>query len=786
LELPFGSGSVGGQVAVLAQNVVGTNKSVSDKDKCTFQLLQNGLVLQQFQTNIVNKKCFSNLSITGEAGIYQVKLIGSPIEKSFSFLPKSKNVINIQKITGGEKKQALKFKLSGIQFNSKKNTSANSSQSSESSNIAPNNSKINAKISIHRIESGVVQEISTLNNNQIQLSNSEETLELPDSYFDLDGNYEIYATLDNGQQSEFLNFEISDKNTGFATGNIIIKPGTGLKLGQKNTFEINGMNYRNGKPIQTGTCENTIIEDNGTKTNANGEIKNGKCEFGIESIKRVGIVTVINSKFNLTSQFILKSEKIANFGDINIAFSPIFPNKTNKIIAGPFTDQFENPINQKNLNLVVENSTKKQADIQMDIIDGFGEVVIPSSLVEGEELSFRLLDGDKEITSKQYEISVENELLVPSIPNKITDQERVRGLFYTNIMNTGEKCKLKVISIGQKNVEQEVNPVLENKSCAFDWGSTDGKLARKNLVEFKVGNSDYYYLINSDSDKAAQTFEVLSNVTDNGNTSVNLDLVTGLIKDANDLPIQKGELQWSFNGKNKTTPIIGGIASLSLKLSDIDPKNIKKEGENNFLNLEIDAKASEISLSKTVRLNLNLGKNTISERSADLLPLYAQNFVSNNSNNIWKFQTSSCEISNSNAQGETKINSYLEKDVCLIEFNSGEIGKNKMYFRNGNSIQNTFEFVSSDLTKENSFCEKVNEKCSIFITPGMSDLVVSSLSKDGELTVGNSNLDPSIFSLVKEDADPTQNHIVKISYSEVTGEQLNFYRELTGKVLSEK
>jgi hypothetical protein len=786
LELPFGSGSVGGQVAVLAQNVIGANKTVSEKDKCTFQIIQNGVVLQQFQTSILNKKCFSNLAINGEAGIYQLKLLGSPIEKSFSFLPKSKNVLNIQKIAGGEKKQALKFKLSGIQTGFKKSTISSSSQNSESPNIVSNISKINAKLFVHKIESGVVQEIATLNNNQIQLSNSEETLEIPDNYFDIDGNYEIYATLDNGQQSEFLNFEISDKSMGFAIGNVIVKPGTELRLGQKNSFEINGLKYQSGKPIQSGTCENTIIEQDNNKVSANGEIKDGKCEFNTENLKKTGTITVVNPKFNLASQFVLKSEKATNFGDINIAFAPVFPNKTNKIIAGPFTDQFGNPANQKSLNLVVENSTRKQAEIPMDIIDGFGEVIIPSSLVNGEEINFKLLDGDKEIASKQYEISIENELQIPNIPNKITDDERVRGLFYTNIMNSEDKCKLKVISIGQKNIEQDINPVLENKSCTFDWGSSDGKLSKKNLVEFKVGNSDYYYLINSNSNKPTQTFEVSPNITDSGNGFINLDLITTSIKDTNDLPIQKGELQWSFNNKNKTTPIVDGVASLSLKLSDIEAKNLKKEGENNFLNLEIDTKASEISLSKTIRLNLNLGKNTLSERSTDLIPFYAQNIINTNSNNIWRFQTSTCDISNSNTQGETNIKSYLEKDVCLVEFNAGEAGKNKLYFRNGNSIQNTFEFASIDSNGENSFCEKINEKCNIFVTPEMSNIAVSTISKDGELTVGNSNADPSIFSLIKEDVATDKNYVVKISYNDTTGEQSVFYREISGKALSEK
>jgi hypothetical protein len=782
LELPFGSGSVGGQVAVLAQNVVGLNRTITNKDKCTFQISQNGSILQQFQTNVINKRCFSNLAISGEAGIYQLKLLGSPIEKSFSFLPKSKNVVNIQKISGGEKKQALKFKLSGIQFNSKKNISSNSSKSSESSiNVVPT-SKINAKISIHRIESGIVQEITTLNNNQIQIGGFEETLELPDTYFEQDGNYEIFVTLDNGQQSEFLNFEISDKSFGFATGGIAVKGGTELKLGQKNTFEINGLNYRNGKPVQSGTCENTVIEDDGTKTNANGEIQNGKCEFGIDSIKKSGGITIVNPKYNLASQFVLKSESATNFGDINIAFSPIFPNQTNKIIAGPFTDQFGNAVSQKNLYLIVENSSKNQVEIPIDITDGFGEVVIPSSLVNGEEISFKLLEGDKEIASKLYEISVEDVLQLPNIPNKIADDERVRGLFYTNIMNSDEKCKLKVVSIGQKNIEQDVNPVLENKSCSFDWGASDGKLSKKNLVNFKIGNSDYYYLINSSSSKPVQTFEVMTNITDNGNGTINVDLLTSNIKDSNGLSIQKGDLQWSFNGKNKNTQITNGAANLSIKLSDLDLSNTKKEGDSNFLNLEIDARASEISLSKTTRLNINLGKNTLSDKSNDFIPLYAQNIVDTNTYNIWRFQTPACDIN----QGEIIIRSYYEKGNCLIEFFSGEIGKNKMHFRNGNSIKDTFEFTTVESNKENTVCEKINEKCNIFITPEMDNLIISALSKEGELVIADADEDPSIFSLIKEGADTNVNHSIKISYNVITGENIVFYREISGKALSKE
>jgi hypothetical protein len=786
LELPFGSGSLGGQVAVLAQNVVMANSSVSEKDKCTFQLMQNGSILQQFQTNILNKKCFSNLEINGEAGIYQIKLLGSSIEKSFSFLPKSKNSVKIQKISGGEKKQPIKFNLSGLQINTKKTTFSSSSQTTESQNITLNTAKLTAKVGIHRVESGLVQEITTLNNNQIIFSNSEESVEIPGSYFELEGNYNIYMILDNGQQSDFLNFEISDKTIGFSTGNIILKPGTVLKVGQKNTFEINGLNFRSGKPIQSGTCENIIIEESGNKIGVTGEINNGRCEFSTDNIKKTGLITIVNSRFNLASQFVLKSEKINNYGDINIAFSPVFPNKTNKIIAGPFTDEFDNPANQKTMKIVVGNSNKEKMEIPLEIIEGFGEAIIPSSLINGEEISFRLLDGDKEITSKQYEISVENELIMPVIPNKITDEERVRGLFYTNIINSEEKCKLKVITIGQKNIQQEFNPILENKSCILDWGSTDGKLAKKNLIEFKVGNSNYNYLISSHSKKPSQIFDIFSNIIDNGNGALNLDLMTSSIKDSNDLPITKGELEWSFNGKNKKTSIVNGVANMSIKLSDLESKNIKKEGESNFLNLEVDAKASEISLSKSIRLNLNLGRNTLSEKSYNFTPLYAQNNVNANSTNIWRFRTNSCDVSYSTTEGVVNVNSYLEKEMCLIIFNSGNAGTSRLNFLSGGSIQNTFEFANTDSIKENNFCEKINEKCVINITPEVNNLNVSALTKEGEFSIGSSSNDASIFSLVKEDADPNQNYTVMISYDDSIGEKYAFYRELSGKVLTVK
>ena len=787
LELPFGSGSVNGQVAVLAQNVVEANKVVTDKDKCSFQILQNGSVLQQFQTNIVNKKCFSNLEINGGAGIYQLKLVGSPIEKSFSFLPKSKNSVSVQKVSGGEKSQALKLKLGGIQINTKKTTINSSSTSSNgdtgvtsTQSTINNSNKITAKFSVHRIESGIIQEISTLNNNTIQLNNSEETIEIPANYIDLDGNYQIFATLDNGQQSEFLNLEISDKNFGFAQSGISVKSGTELKLGQKNTFEIRGLNYRNGKPIQSGTCESTITQEDGARIVTNGEIKNGICEFSTDTLKKSGSIIVTNPKFNLTSQFNLKSYEASNFGDINIANYPIFPNKTNKIIAGPFTDQFGNPANQKGFVVHIEGSSKSKSELPLEIIDGFGEVVIPSSLVNGEEISFKLLDGDKEIASKTYEISVENELVVPIIPNKIKEEERVRGLFYTNIMNPTEKCSLKVISIGQKTIEQEVNQVLENKSCTLDWGSTDGKLARRNLVQFKVGNSQYSYLINSEGNKASQTFELNSSITDNGNGTVNLELLTSTIKDANNLPIPNGELEWTFGTKKKNTTIQSGIASLSLTLSDMEAKNLKKEGDSNYLNIEVDAKASEISLSKTARLNLNLGKNNLSEKSTDFIPLFAQNIVNNNSSNIWKFRTGACNVSSA----ETVVKSYLEKDICYVQTNSGENRQEKLLFKNGNSSQSYFEYKSMESTPQSGICEKTEESCNLFVTNNMSNFGVSLMTKDGESPIGSSNEDLSIFTPFKEDAFPTEKYPLKISYDNESGDKVTFYRELSGRALT--
>ena len=780
LELPFGSGSVNGQVAVLAQNVVEANKTISDKDKCTFQILQNGSVLQQFQTNIVNKKCFSNLEINGGAGIYQLKLLGSPIEKSFSFLPKAKNTVTIQKVSGGEKNQPLKFKLGGVQINFKKSTNSTSSESSQTNNNGVN--KLTAKLSVHRIESGIVQEISTLNNNPIQISNSDETLELPANYFDQDGNYVVFATLDNGQQSEFLSFEISDKSVGFAQSGISLKSGTELKLGQKNTFEIRGINFRNGKPVQSGTCENIISESDGNKINANGEIKDGRCEFSVDSLKKSGAIIISNPKFNLASHFNLKAVGVENFGDINIANFPIFPNKANKIIAGPFTDQFGNAANQKGYTIQVENSSKSPIDIPLDIIDGFGEVVVPSSLINGEEIGFKLLDGEKEITSKTYEISVENELVLPIIPNKIKDDEQVRGLFFTNILNADEKCKLKIISVGQKIIEQEIVPTQENKSCALDWSSKESKLSKQNLIQLKVGNSMYNYLVGYESEKATETFELYSNITNNGNGTVNLELLTSSIKDANNLPIQKGELQWTFNGKNKNTPIQNGVASLSITLSDLDAKNIKKESEDNFLNLEVDAKASEISLSKTARLNLNLGKNNLSDKSNDFIPVYSQNVQNSNSSNIWRFRTGACNINNR----EFIVNSYLEKDICYVQINPSEVGVNKLTFRNGSSAQNTFEYKTVEGLENISPCEKPEEKCNIFVNDSITNLIVSQLSKDGEINVPNSNSDASIFTPFKEDATPSQKYTIKISYDNPAGDKVVFYRELNGNILGAK
>jgi hypothetical protein len=779
LELPFGSGSVNGQVSVLAQNVVEVNKVISDKDKCTFQILQAGSLLQQFQTPIVNKKCFSNLEMTAGPGIYQVKLLGSPIEKSFSFISKAKNSIAIQKISGGEKSQPLKFKLSGIQIGFKKTTN---SSSTESSNTAPATSKLNAKISIHRIESGIVQEVSNFNNIPIQVENSEQTLELPANYFDLDGNYSVFVTLDNGQQSDFLNFEISDKNFGFTQSGITIKSGTELKLGQKNTFEIRGINYRNGKAVQSGTCENIIAQQDDSKVSANGEIKDGRCEFSVDNLKKSGSIIVSNPKLNLTSQFTIKDDKVANFGDINIANFPVFPNKANKIIAGPFTDQFGNPASQKGFLIQVENSFKNQVQIPIDVINGFGEAVIPSSLVNGEEIAFKLLDGDKEIASKSFEVSVENELEVPIIPKKIKSDERIRGLFYTNIMNESEKCKLKVISIGPKTIEQDIDSVLESKSCSLDWGPGDAKISARNLLELKVGNSKYTYLIDSDSDKDTKTFELTPNITDNGNGTVNLELDTSAIKDANDLLVQKGELEWTFGGKTKKTPIQNGVASLSLTLGDIDAKNLKREGENNFLSLEIDAKASEVSLSKTARLNLNLGKSSLSEKSSDFVPVHAKNIVASNSSNMWRFQTGACNVANN----ESMVKSYLEKDICLVQVDSGDAGQNKLVFRNGNSAQNTFEYTIVDNLEPLQFCEKLEAKCNIVVNEKINNLLVSTISKEGELTVGNSSSDPSVVSLIKEDAIQNQKYIIKISYNDEAENKINHYLELSGKALLEK
>jgi|GEM_PF-1097278 len=343
LNFPFGSRSENGLVAVNVRRALSLNESTEDR-KCIFEVLKSDNLVANFEAQVEqDQSCFTNIptnKIPSGEGVYTVKLKGTSLQKSISFLNKSEQSFSLQasseklevgqdvyieaqgiasltKKTPADKnpkdqQQQVETMVSQNQQqdekidseddgepnsksgdgSDKENDSGNNNkEANNSSNINSNTSNnsnqvveagasspVGVELFIWHPRSGEFKSITSAGGSFLKIINGEFKASLDGSNFGKGGLYRIFLKSEDGQVSDFLNLSFDSEKYAFSQSGILVEDYNNLKAGSETVFKIKGVQDRSGNLVNEGSCGANFYQRLGNPINISGELKNGVCK----------------------------------------------------------------------------------------------------------------------------------------------------------------------------------------------------------------------------------------------------------------------------------------------------------------------------------------------------------------------------------------------------------------------------------------------------------------------------------------------------------------------------
>jgi hypothetical protein len=789
LDLPFGPISINGTAYIYVKKVVNENKKVLGNETCEFVISKNGTVVTTIPVVIgSNRDCILRLnsSQVPNEGLYQIALKGTQKITTMSITNKTAGLIELKNNTLVlSQDKPVKLSLEKI--------------------INKNNEPIsNTKAILYLLHNatGEAQEIKTLNSSLLSVEQGNLNIELPANYIKNGGLYSAFIKLEDGQQSDTISLNFSDKSIGLTNSGILIKNYDKLRIGEPIEVMVAGIKDRGGNIISSGDCGLEVFtrQDSVEPIFVSGVISDGNCNAVISGnlITSSGPVLIsatggaIKNDIEQSRQVYVQSGAPTNFGLLNLEYEPARVGYTNKLIIGPVTDIFGNTTNANDLTLAfIKDDKVVHQEEDLSVIDGFYEGIIPSSVFNGKEGDTLIVSLINQKTGEQLSsklitlIEDEDRFILPNFPEKINSDENIKIQY----SGTGSKdefaCNLQYFrsDIDYTFSSSTYSPI--NDSCEFDYDLNQYRNNSLALIKLTAKDKIFHKVVANTPGEPANLFNLSPEVRIDSREELQLKFLTSPLVDQQGLAVEKGKVKFEYNGKVVESEIKKGFSSIYSPATMFDKKDIKEIGNDIYLDLDINAKASVISIAKNNNLEVFLNDHDIAQK-LDTAELYkGTNIVSSKDFEILQFKTDHCSaIQSSSVIGSQSALTHYQNGICYVQTKS-TAGNYILTFERDGFLLSDYDFKVVDYSVAKvEWC--TGTPCKISVNGGISSLIEATLYDDEKEYRFSSEEIGNTVTIEENGINPLKEYKVKISFKDSNENTHEIYSTVLGEYLIKK
>jgi hypothetical protein len=671
--------------------------------------------------------------------------------------------------------------------------------------VTPQVIENSAKLSVWYVDTGEVKDYYEINNQKLIAKNGVLDFKIPEDFLNKEGLYKVKLTFDNNQETDWLNITFGASGVGFVTSySSAINPDS-LVAGNNMDFVVNGLLDKKGNVLsQTDQCNAGVWTGTGDITEpilAQGAVSGNQCVTSIASqaITKSGPVTLAyTGKSNSLElpqavQFTVKPNVAAEYGDIYLSYSPALVGYSNSILIGPVADKYGNLADKANLVLDAKIGDTQILNQDVMIRNGYAQTLLSSSsIATAGDLSITLKDknNNKLILSKSFKVlpaSENQKVILPNFPSVINGDEDLKvGLtgLESITLNTGDKCILNVIKSSKQKLKVENNYDKNSGSCSFKQPLGSLRDDSHLILGLQVGQFSFADVAQIQSGKAANFFKIFPVTVLDPKEGVIAQLVSTPILDKMGAPVND-YLQVTLNGKDQKVPIVDGLAKISLGASDFSDKDIKTNlvGQK-YLDIVIDAKASNNSIAATNSIQVFLGDQSLSNTNWNVTPSKAASYAQADKSNFLEYKGNTCEVLISSLTEPTQpVPSFYSQNSCLVEINrpAGEyellfVKRGLVVYRQNLSVQSAYQNVDV-LNDTQGYKIKVT-------APSLSDLRAQ-INDNGRIYNYTPDKVTGIINVTQPGLDANKAYLLETDYTDHTGVIQKWYKEVSGAKLVE-
>jgi hypothetical protein len=412
-------------------------------------------------------------------------------------------------------------------------------------------------------------------------------------------------------------------------------------------------------------------------------------------------------------------------------------------------------------------------------LDGFAKVVLPASLFTDENLKLKVYDAENNVLMEQLFATVESDkLILPSIPTELNGDAKLKlslGLNDTDL----ESCNFEWIKSESEIITETVAYDKDNKTCSLDWNLNQYRNTKQALVKITAKDKVYNQVINLTSGDPGNIFALGASIRLGQDQELDYNILTSPVQDKFGLPVKSGNIRFTYNGKVADVPVQDGFAKLQLSANKLDSNDLRSILGGKILELDIDAKASPVSISRTNTITSFLSQYDVSNRPEEIMLLEGTTIVPANTLKTFSFKSNSCKIRQlSDRQDSTILLSHWQGGVCYVEV-GGVAGNYTLQVLDGNFVLTEFKYLVNNSKDEVLWC--VGESnCIIQVlasTLGQPEAII--IDGDRQYKFQSSSSDNSI-SLKEPSLNPLKKYSVQVNYTSMSNNQITFYHQING------
>lgn len=783
----FGPASINGTAYVYATGVAGNNGLDTTNNQCVFDITRNGETVSTINSSVnANNDCIAKVvsSSLPEDGIYTVSLRESSKTVDVAFAKKTAGLLTLKNNTTFlDQEKPVEIVIENV---------------TDQYNEPLDGEK--ATVHILHSNSGESEEIKSLDGESLRVKAGKFSASVPSNYFIEGGSYYIYVSLEDGKQTDTIKLNFNSNEAGHTSSGVIVNNYDSLRIGQPIEVTVSGVKDKNGNTITSGDCgvEVYTTGDAVDPLFVSGTINSGNCKatIGGDLITTSGPSLIslsgrnINTDIAQSRQISIKPGVVDNYGFLNLEYESARIGYANNLIIGPVTDIYGNTTNANNLTLAVVKENKIIHQVEdITATNGFAELVIPSSVFEGEEgdeLNFNLVNGEsgQNIISRPITIiDDEMRLILPYIPEQMSSDENVKAEFGGLQVEEEFACSLQYIRSDIDYAFASSTYLVETDSCEFDYELTQYRNNSQALIKLEAGDKVFHKVVTNVSGEAANLFTIAPEIKVDSRDELQMRLHTSPIIDQQGLAVTEGALRFDYNGKVIEAPIMNGLATIEAPASLFDSKDIKEIGRDKYLDLDISAKASVLSISQTNNLEIFLNDNDIADDIDAANLIEGRNIIKSGDLGMFAFETESCNAILTSSLGGSQIaQSHYQDDTCYVQVTT-PTGEYAITFEENGYRMAEYVYQSVDTTvPEVEWC--FESPCKLVVNGSVNTAIEATLfdgDKEYRFDTGE-ELSNELF-VEQNGLNPLKNYRVEVSFEDSEGHNHVVAGSILGELL---